>query len=76
MAPFRWATLENDLALAKEVASRKPVKSNEWDSIAVLLSSLFSTINKKIELKGRGCRERMERLLENHQQEDKRALKK
>ena len=76
MPPFRWPALGNDLALAKEVAVRKPQTPNDWDEIAHVLSEAFSTTEKKIELKGRGCRERMDRLLEKHEQEDKKSLKK
>ena len=76
MPPFRWPSLRNDLALAKEVAARKPKNPNEWDEIANVLSHTFSTTDKEVEIKGRGCRERMDRLLEKHQQDDKRALKK
>jgi hypothetical protein len=76
MPPFRWPALGNDLALAKEVAVRKPQTPNDWDEIARVLSEAFSTTDKNIELKGRGCRERMDRLLEKHEQEDKKSLKK
>ena len=65
MPPFRWPALGNDLALAKEVAVRKPQTPNDWDEIARVLSEAFSTTDKNIELKGRGCRERMDRLLES-----------
>jgi hypothetical protein len=76
MSPFRWPALGNDLALAKEVAVRKPQTTNNWDEIALVLSKAFGTTEKKIELKGCGCRKRMDRLLEKHEQEDKKSLKK
>jgi len=75
MAPFRWSLLEHDLALAKEVAAKKPSKPDEWEKVALLLSAVFTSDDRKIELKGRGCRERMDRLLEKYSTEDKRALK-
>ena len=63
--------MQNDLVLAKEVAARKPQTHHDWDEIALILSEAFSTTEKKIKLKGRGCRERMDRLLEKHAQDDK-----
>lgn len=75
MGPFRWALSSNDLALAKEVAAWHPEKPCEWDAIAETLSIVFSTEEKRIELKGRGCRERIERLLQKFAQDDRKVLK-
>ena len=74
MAPFRWPLSSNDLALAKEVAALHPEKSCEWDATAEILSIAFSTDEKCIEIKGRGFRERMERLLQKYAQDDRKAL--
>ena len=52
-----------------------PEKSQEWEKIAKRLSEVFSTETKQVELKGRGCRERMDRLLERYKTEDAKALK-
>ena len=76
MAPFRWPSIQNDLALAIEVASRKPETHQDWDEIASVLSEVFSSDSNRIDLKGRGCRERLGRLIEKHKQDDKKSLKK
>ncbi|XP_068726822.1 plasminogen-binding protein PgbA-like isoform X2 [Montipora capricornis] len=76
MAPFRWPSIQNDLALAKEVASRKPQTHQEWDELATVLSEVFSSDSNRVELKGRGCRERLARLIEKNEQDDKKSLKK
>lgn len=75
MAPFRWPETRHDLALAKEVAQYMPGKPQEWDDIAKRLSEVFSTEVKQVELKGRGCRERMDRILDRYKEEDAKALK-
>ena len=49
--------------LAKEVAKTMPEKPMEWDKIG------------SVEIKGRGCRERMDHLLEKHKNDDTKALK-
>ncbi|CAH3114398.1 unnamed protein product [Pocillopora meandrina] len=76
MAPFRWPSLKNDIALAKEVDSRKPQTHQEWDELATILSEVFSFDSNRVELKGRGCRERLTRLIEKNEQDDKKSLKK
>ena len=76
MAPFRWPSLKNDIALAKEVASRKPQTHQEWDELATILSEVFSSDSNRVELKGRGCRERLTRLIEKNEHDDKKSLKK
>ena len=63
MAPFRLPERRYDLALAKDVAQYMPEKPQEWEDIAKRLSDAFSTEAKQEELKGRGCRERMNRVL-------------
>lgn len=75
MAPFRWPSIRHDLALAKEVASTAPEKPAEWDTLAAKLSEAFSTDAKVVEVKGRGCRERIERLIDKYKKEDAKALK-
>jgi hypothetical protein len=75
MAPFRWPSSKHDLLLAIEVTARHPQTKQEWLDVALILSKEFSTPGKQISLKGRACRERIERLLEKYQQEDKKALK-
>ena len=63
MAPFRWPEARHELALAKEVARRNPEKPYEWEAVARRLGKAFSTASYNIELKGRGCREMMDRIL-------------
>ena len=70
MPSFRWPELSNDLALAKEVMSLRPEKPCDWDAIATKLSALFSTDEKPVILKRRGCRERMDLLLKKIKDED------
>ena len=72
MAPFRWPSLKNDIALPKEVASRKP----QTHQLATILSEVFSSDSNRVEQKGRGCRERLTRLIEKNEQDDKKSLKK
>lgn len=63
MAPFRLPERRYDLALPKDVAQYMPEKPQEWEDIAKRLSDAFSTEAKQEELKGRSCRERMNRVL-------------
>ena len=64
MAPFRWPTTANDLVIVTEVAARRPRFTMDWEAITKILSAVFSTEQKSIELTGRACRERMDRLLD------------
>jgi hypothetical protein len=48
----------------------------EWESVAETLSEIFSIAEKVVILKGRGCRERVDRLLMKYNEEDKKNLKK
>ena len=60
MTVFRWPEAWRDIALAKtySVFALQPV---DWDEIAAKLSEAFSAAKGKlVELKGRGCRERMD----------------
>lgn len=75
MPSFRWPDVANDISLAKEVISRRPDKPSDWESIACTLSELFSTEEKPVALKGRGCRERMELLTKKYREEDNKSLK-
>ncbi|XP_028410542.1 stress response protein NST1-like [Dendronephthya gigantea] len=76
MSPFRWPKIEHDLMLATEVAARSPKSGTDWETIASILSKAFSTDGNRIELTGRSCRERMDRLLAKHKEDDKKSLKK
>ena len=67
--------MSHDIALAKEVISLRPEKPVDWDTIACTLSSTFSSEDKPVVLKGRGCRERLELLLKKFRDEDRKALK-
>jgi predicted secreted protein len=78
MPAFRWPELKHDVALANEVVQNAPEKPNEWEKIAETLSIIFTSwtkLGQSIEIKGRGCRERMDRLLEKHKQDEAKALK-
>ena len=48
MAPFRWPLPLNDAMLATEVAARKPMCATDWDVIASILSTVFSTNERKV----------------------------
>ena len=75
MPQFQWLGLHDDLSLAREVASTHPSKSVDCEKIAGTLTALFSTKGKPVELKGRGCRERLERLLDKFKSDDSKSLK-
>ena len=49
------------LKIAKEVAARKPQTHQDWDEIASVPSGVFSSDSNRVDLKGRGCRERLAR---------------
>ena len=70
MPQFRWSELKHNIHLAREVVGRRPLKVSEWDAIATVLSPTFTTPAKPAHLKGRGCRERLERLVEKFRAED------
>ena len=74
MPGFRWE-VPNDTALAAEVVSKRPQKPADWMDIADALSKSFSTEEKPVQLKGRGCREWMDLLLKKYRDDDKKALK-
>lgn len=69
LAPFRWPNIQNDLALAKKVAARKPQTHQDWDEIATVLSGVLGSESNRVDLKGRGCRERLARLIEKDEQD-------
>lgn len=75
MAPFRWLLVQNDIDLAIEVDAARPEKSSDWDLIAAKLINHFSFKEKPVELTGRSCRERMDRVLKNYKSEESRSLK-
>ena len=72
---FRWPIVSNDVMLAREVAAQRPSKPADWDDIATVLSSAFSTPSKTVQLKGRGCRERMDRLIAKYRADDSQSLR-
>lgn len=63
------------MALAREVAQHTPEKPDEWEAIARRLKKAFSTDSYTVELKGRGCREKMDRILNKYKEEDMKGLK-
>ena len=75
MAPFHWPETHHGLALANEVAQYVPEKRQEWEDIAKRRSEAFSTEAKQVELKGRGCRERMDRTLDSYKEENAKVSK-
>lgn len=75
MAPFCWPEARHELALAKEVAQHNPEKPDEWEAVARRLGKAFSMDSCTVELKGRGCREKMDRILTKYKEEDMKALK-
>ena len=75
MPQFRWPDVENDIFLAREVVGHRPTKAADWEAIAGILNAAFSTPSKVVQLKGRGCRERLERLLDKFRSEDTQSLK-
>ena len=75
MAPFRWPDPLYDIALAREVAAKRPQKPQDWDAIAEVLSKDFSTEDKPVELKARACKDRMNLLITKYKEEDARSLK-
>ncbi len=75
MSPFRWPRTLHDIALAREVAANRPQKPQAWDAIAETLSKDFSTDDNPVELKGRGCRDRLNLLIAKYRTEDARSLK-
>ena len=75
MPAFRWLEPSQDIALAKEVVAHRPQKPLDRDVIASNLSVAFSTEDNHVDLKGRGCRERLHGLLEKYKAEDTRSLK-
>ena len=75
MAPFRWPELSHDKALLLEVATTKPERPADWEDTALNLSLAFSMQNNAVEIKGRACRERLDRLIHKFKNEDEKALK-
>ena len=74
MPGFRWEVCY-DIALASEVVVKRPQKPVDWMVVAEVLSQAFTTEEKPVHLKGRGCKERMDLLLRKYKDEDKKALK-
>ena len=67
--------MAHDVSLAREVAGRRPSRSSDWEAIADVLSSMFTTPIRPVQLKGRGCKERMDRLLQKFRADDAQSLK-
>ena len=65
----------NDVMLATKVVARKPMCATEWDVIASILSTVFSTNERKVVLTGQACRERLDHILNKYLEDDKKALK-
>ena len=63
MPDFQWPEAWQEFAVAKKVVCACPSKPVEWDEVAAKLSQAFSNMDWQVELKGKGCRERMDRLL-------------
>ena len=53
--PFRWSSINSDLALAREVSNCRPQKPVDWEDVAHRLSSYFGSDEKPVKLTGRGC---------------------
>ena len=75
MSPFRWPKLEHDIALCKEVIALRPKIAEEWDTLALALSVIFSTGDNMVSLKGRACWEHLDLLLKKFKADEKAALK-
>ena len=74
MLPFRWPLVEQDLHLARQASYHRPEKPAEWEKVAQRLSEAFSDGGNFVKRKGRGCRERMERMLQKRKAEDVRSV--
>ena len=74
MPGFRWEVNHN-IVLASEVDSKRPQNPANWIDLAEALSKSFSTEEEPMQLKGRGCKERMDMLLQKYKDDDKKALK-
>ena len=75
MPAFRWPEAWHDIALAKEAIACRPSTPVEWDEVTARLSEAFSAADQPVELQGRGCRERLDRLLQKFKSDDSRSLK-
>ena len=75
MASFCWPEAWHELALAKEVAQDSPKKPDEWEAVDKRLGKAFSTDSFTVELKGKSCREKIDRILTKYREEDVKALK-
>ena len=75
MPCFRWPETRHDVNLVKEEAAHRPSKPLDWEEIAATLSEKFFSEERPVELKGSGCRERLERVLAKYKADDAKALK-
>ena len=63
------------MAFVKEVAQDSPKKPDEWEAVDKRLGKAFSTDSYTVELKGKGCREKMNQILTKYKEEDVKGLK-
>ena len=66
--------MKHELAVAKEVAKYFPEKPQEWDEVANILSKVFSTDDKQVEVKEGGCREKINKKLEKYKSQEAKAV--
>ena len=72
--PFRWS-LSQDIALCEEVRKTRPEKSLQWQKIADRINDAFSTEENMVDVRGRGCKERLTLLVRKYKDEDRKSLK-
>ena len=72
--PFRWS-LPQDIALCEEVRNTRPERLEQWQTIANLLNKAFSTEKFEMDVRGRGCRERLNLLVRKYREEDRKSLR-
>lgn len=75
MASFRWSLVQNDIDFVIEVDVVRFEKLFDWDFIVVKFSNYFLILENLVELIGRSCRERMDRVFEKYKFEEFRFLK-
>ena len=72
--PFRWS-LPQDIALCEEVRNTRPDRLEQWQTIADRLNKAFSTEEFEMDVRGRGCRERLNLLVRKYREEDRKSLR-
>ena len=53
LTKFWWPKINNNLVLAREVAACRPTKACDWDEIAIMLNTLFSSPEREVDFKGK-----------------------